>query len=191
MRASLIAALAAALGLTSGCDLGKLPQDPLMRMYTQRKYRPYSQTDFFADGRSMRPAIEGTVPRERPLAMQYASPVVTRAFIEQGHTKYNIVCATCHGVAGKTEASLVSAKFAQKKPPNLYDIERTDLHIFTVIGNGHGLMPAFPDIPLEERWAVVAYLRVLQASQTGKLDTLPDDIKATLQDNTLVPKEKL
>jgi hypothetical protein len=68
----------------------------------------------------------------------------------------------------------------QRRPPNLLEAdvrEFSDARIFHIIGSGYGLMPAYDgNLPVDDRWAVVAYLRALQLSQAVSLDALPADV---------------
>ena len=112
----------AALSLT-GCN----PEDPLMRMYRQKKARPYSQNSTFADGRSMRMPPEGAVSRERILKLEEAMPAMTAELLAKGKKRYDIVCATCHGLTGESDwsahgvkeaGSLVATNFALNPAPS-------------------------------------------------------------------------
>jgi len=60
---------------------------------------------------------------------------------------------------------------------NLQDkriVEMTDGEIFNTITRGKNLMGAYgPIVPVEDRWAIIAYLRALQLSQLGSTNDLP------------------
>jgi hypothetical protein len=55
---------------------------------------------------------------------------------------------------------------------------------------GYGVMPAFPEIPVEERWAVVGYVRSLQVSQRASLEMAPPEVQAKLQSAPAETKEE-
>ncbi len=168
------------LATLTGCEV---PSDFLQRMEVQPKYEYYESTDFFADGRAMRPPPEGTVPRERPVGnpglstgrangqLVSAIPVeVDRALLTLGQKKYNIVCAQCHGVLGDGQ-SIVAENMALRLPPSLLELSgRPAGHFYAAITEGYGVMPSFSgELDTRERWAVVAYVRALQAARNTRL----------------------
>ena len=126
--------------------------DPMER---QPKARAFAANPFFEDGRAMRQPPPGTVPRERIVQNPALTrgqvgdkdvteiPVrLTRALLDLGHRKFDIYCATCHGLVGDGR-SPVAANMALRLPPDLHD--RAGMaagHYFQVIANGFGLMPA-------------------------------------------------
>ncbi len=120
-----------------------------------------------------------------------AIPVgVDGAFVRRGRERYDIYCSPCHGLAGFGDGMV--AKRADEllegtwTPPSSL---HTDLirgrpagHIFNTISNGIRNMPAYgPQIPVEDRWAIVAYVRALQRSQNATVDDVPPDIRAQLR----------
>ena len=104
---------------------------------------------------------------------------VTPEFIERGAQRYAINCAICHGDAGNGKGVtsrygiLNSFNFHQpgSTDPSNAGAYRTDGAIFDVIANGKGLMGGYgANIPVQDRWAIVAYIRALQtAVQEGKV----------------------
>jgi mono/diheme cytochrome c family protein len=181
------ALLALAL-LAAGCDV----LDPMM---VQQKVKPYRPSDFYEDGIPMRPAPAGTVAREdhlpapvatglgpddRPLAV---SPLpVTRQALETGRKQYEIVCGACHGLLGDGD-SPVARNMSLKPPSSLHlKVGNPDGYFYGVITKGFGVMPSYAShLTVEERWAVVAYLRALQLSQRARLEQLAPDERARLQ----------
>jgi mono/diheme cytochrome c family protein len=158
--------------------------DPMER---QPKARAYAANPFFEDGRAMRQPPPGTVPRERIVQNPALTrgwtgerdvteiPVpLTRALLDLGHRKFDIYCATCHGLVGDGR-SPVAANMSLRLPPNLHDRAGMPVgHYYQVIANGFGLMPGYSaELSVEERWAVVAYLRALQLSQNAPLALAP------------------
>jgi mono/diheme cytochrome c family protein len=157
-------------------------EDPLMRMVNQKKARPNHASTFFEDRRVVRVPPAGTVARERRLDLELKAPPMTLDLLRRGQHRYDIVCATCHGLTGEAD-TVVASNFALRHPPSLHEPrlrEKSDEHIFGVIGLGYGLMPSFPDIPVEERWAIVGYVRALQLTQRVSLDAAPPEVRRSL-----------
>jgi len=99
-RASITALLLAICGCTN---------EQLQRMVEQRRFRPYSQSDFFEDGRAMRTSPPGTVPRERNAPPQAGPPGLQPAalpkpiplsMLKDGQREFQATCAACHGLLG-------------------------------------------------------------------------------------------
>ena len=165
--------------------------DPMER---QPKGRAFAANAFFEDGRAMRTPPAGTVPRERivqnPALTQgrvgdtdvTEIPIaLTRAVLETGHRKFDIYCATCHGLVGDGR-SPVAANMSLRLPPNLHERRGMAVgHYYQVVANGFGLMPGYAaELTVQERWAVVAYLRALQISQNAPLALAPPDVREKL-----------
>jgi mono/diheme cytochrome c family protein len=166
-------------------------------MYDQPRYEPYEQSDFFADGMSARPVIAGTVARgelEEDEAFytgksegKFVSELpieVDRALLERGRERFNIYCSVCHGATGKGDGMIVQRGF--RHPPSLHIPRLRDAaagHFFDVITNGFGAMPSYAvPVPPRDRWAIVAYVRVLQLSQDAKIDDVPADERRRLEE---------
>jgi hypothetical protein len=71
-------------------------------------------------------------------------------------------------------------------PPPTFHLDRLrelpDGYFFNVITNGVRNMPSYRhQIPADDRWAIVAYLRALQRSHNATLDDVPEEKRATLQ----------
>jgi mono/diheme cytochrome c family protein len=178
------------LGLASamaGCTTADI--DPMER---QPKVKPYAESTLFADGRAMRQPPAGTVPRERPLEGPEAQasaaalgeqdvtalPVpITRALLDRGRNRFDIYCATCHGLVGDGD-SVVADKMALRVPPSLHTPHARGLTVgalYRVITDGYGVMPSYrAELPLADRWAVVAYVQALQRSQNARLADVPE-----------------
>jgi mono/diheme cytochrome c family protein len=190
--------------LLSGCDENLL--DPMADR--QPKVKPYKESAFWDDGLSMRAPPEGTVPRERsrlgllltaghtPEAGPYslngeavnagfapAIPLPVNAkLLALGRKRFDITCATCHGPLGDGD-SIVARQMALRPPPSLHKYsDRAPGYIYEVISKGFGLMASYAaELTIEERWAVVAYVRALQLSQNVSVDAVPADVRARLQ----------
>lgn len=109
------------------------------------------------------------------------SPVpLTRELLAQGRGRFNIYCAVCHGEDGYAQGIVVRRGFPA--PPSYHDDrlrQVADGYLYDVITRGHGVMLPFADrLTIEERWAVVAYIRALQRSQHVALRDLPAEDQA-------------
>ena len=94
---------------------------------------------------------------------------VTKPVLERGKERYEIFCAMCHGMTGEGDGMIVRRGF--RKPPSYHteELRRAPVgHFFDVITNGWGAMPNYaPQIPTQDRWAIIAYIRALQLSYLG------------------------
>jgi Cytochrome C oxidase, cbb3-type, subunit III len=166
-------------------------------MQDQPKYIPLRPSDFFADGRSARPLIDGTVARGHldEDAAYYTGKgpdgkfldtfpfTVTKDVIERGQQRFNVYCSPCHDRLGNGDGMIVRRGY--RKPPS-YHIDRLrqvpNGYIFDVITNGFGAMPDYAaQIPTTDRWAIVAYVRALQLSQNASINDVPPAGRAQLQ----------
>ena len=165
-------------------------------MHDQPKYIPLRASDFFGDGRSARPLIEGTVARghlnddyalingrgpDGKFVNEFPFPV-TRAVMDRGRQRFNIYCAPCHDQLGNGNGKIVRRGY--RHPPS-YHIDRLrevpNGYIFDVITSGFGAMPDYAaQIQPADRWAIVAYVRALQLAHNGKIDDVPADKRGEL-----------
>ena len=174
------------------CMLALLLVCPLagcrLDMHIQPKYLPYRPTDFFHDGRSERPLVQGTVARGQlrldellytgrengTESNRFPFPI-TRADLERGREQFNIFCTPCHDYAGTGNGMIVQRGFPH--PPS-YHIDRLRSapvgHFFDVMTNGFGAMYSYGSrISPEDRWRIAAYIRALQLSQHAELQDVP------------------
>lgn len=112
------------------------------------------------------------------------SPVeITEAVMERGHQRYDIHCTPCHGAAGDGKG--ITSKYGMVAVANFHDarlVSMTDGEIFNTITNGKNLMgPYGANIKIEDRWAIIAYLRALQRSRLSTMDDVPEPQKAAFQ----------
>lgn len=101
--------------------------------------------------------------REQP------APEISIALLERGHERYTIYCAPCHGPSGDGKGMIVQRGFP---PPPSYHIQRLrdapPQHFFDVITKGFGAMYSYAErVPPADRWAIAAYIRALQRSQSA------------------------
>lgn len=157
-------------------------------MSDQPRYEPFESSTLFADGASVRPRVADTVARNEPIVNDLLhsgridnrfSPTfpftVTEQILERGQQRYNIFCAPCHDVAGTGHG--VITEYGMRTPPSFHDPDLRDEPVgyyFVTITDGTRVMPSYASrIPVEDRWAIVAYIRALQLSQNADTKTLP------------------
>jgi mono/diheme cytochrome c family protein len=160
-------------------------------MANQPKNRPLSPSDFFADGRSERPLLENTVAHgsiaDDELVVgkdSNAFPVpVTQELLVRGKQRYGIFCTPCHGLQG--DGNGMAAVRGMKHPPSYHDDrlrKSPNGYFFDVVTNGFGGMLGYSaQIPVRDRWAIVAYVRALQLSRNAKVSDLPAELKQKLE----------
>ena len=157
-REACCALLLSALAL-AGCD------DQSMRQ--QKRYDTYEPAALWPDGTEARPLPEGVVAQgdlARAAALAQPPPV-TRALLRRGQERYEIFCSPCHGLAGDGDGMIVRAAFPA--PPSYHTARLRAApaqHFFDVITNGYGVMYSYAArVAPQDRWAIVAYIRALQA----------------------------
>jgi mono/diheme cytochrome c family protein len=176
-RPALLLAVVAVL-LAAGCR---------QNMHNQHKVKTLAASDFFPDGQGARPIPAHTVARgdlregwaysgldaaNKPVA-QLPFPL-TREVLLRGEQRFNIYCSPCHDRQGSGHGMIVQRGYKQ---PTSYHIERLRNapvgYFYNVITEGFGVMPSYaPQVPVADRWAIAAYIRVLQYRQTAKLADL-------------------
>jgi len=169
------------------------------KMADQPKAKPLSASDFFADGQSARPLPPDTVSRSDSYNDELLNTgkvngqdstvfpfPVTRPILLRGQELFNAFCSTCHDRTGSANGMVVQNGYAQ--PPALWSdrlINAPVGHFFDVITKGSSLadqMPSYASqISVNDRWAIVAYIRALQLSQHATIDDVPADARKTLE----------
>ena len=151
-------------------------------MYDQSRVKPLAQSDFYSDLRTARTPVDGTVARGQLHEDTYlytgkigANPgdympfVITEADLARGRERFNIYCAPCHSRLGDGNGMVVQRGY--KHPPTYHQerLRKAPLgYFFDVMTNGFGAMPDYSSqIPVEDRWRIVAYIRALQLSQNA------------------------
>lgn len=175
-------------------------------MKRQLKLRPQTANGFFASGLSSHLPQPGTIAQEKPLLVGgkevYSfedAPVntgrvtgttnfielnpfpVTAPLLARGQRQFNIYCAPCHGQTG--EGTGITKKIgAMAIVANLHDkriVQLTDGELFNTVGYGKGVMQGYaPQLTVEDRWAVISYLRALQLSRLGVVTDLAPETQA-------------
>jgi mono/diheme cytochrome c family protein len=187
----------------------RVSDSPLPRLHlvpdmdSQAKFKPQSANPMFADTRAARPAIAGTVARGGLDAGEAfatgragdewvsAFPLaLTEPLLRRGQERYGIYCAPCHGLSGYGDGPVsVRADRLQEgtwTPPSSFHSElvqgRPVGQLYNTIANGIRNMPAYgAQIPVEDRWAIVAYVRALQRSQHARLADVPAELRGQLR----------
>lgn len=170
-------------------------------MDRQPKLRPQAENAFFKDGRSSQLAPVGTVARRAPFennaantgripgTTNYISSIpmpVTAQLLARGQERYTIYCSPCHGALGDGKG--VTSKLGMGVVADLHDhktrhlITAPDGQIFDTITNGKNLMGAYGSVlDINDRWAVVAYVRSLQLARLGAADDIPAADRASIK----------
>jgi hypothetical protein len=187
------AALLSAALVVSGCR-----QD----MHDAPRYDPLEASAVLAGGASAQPLVEGTVARgllnddvllhtgkDGGQAAARFPFAITRADLDRGQERYDIFCAPCHAKTGDGNGMVVQRGFRQ--PPSFHTDRLRQTapgDIFDRITNGFGVMPDYrAQIPADDRWRIVAYLRALQLTQQGTTSDLSAADLARLQAGETAP----
>ncbi|MSR17608.1 MAG: cytochrome c [Phycisphaerales bacterium] len=181
-------------------------------MDLQTKFKTQAVNPLFADGRSMRQPVAGTVARgdERldthyyngVVAGQWATTLPAQAtmslkLLERGQARFNIYCSACHGYAGAgdgmvNQRALALVSNAQGPVDGTVWVTAKSLHdatvtvqpigqLFNTITYGIRNMAGYgTQIPVEDRWAIAAYVKALQRSQDAAVQDVPPQMRAGL-----------
>jgi mono/diheme cytochrome c family protein len=108
---------------------------------------------------------------------------ITEEVLDRGRERYDIYCAPCHSLTGDGNGTIVRQGFPP--PPSLHTSDlrfATAGQMFDAITNGIGEMPDYSqDVPVRDRWAIIAYIRALQLSQNADVMTLPREDRDALE----------
>ena len=174
----------------------KPPIEVFPDMDRQPKIRPQTPSRFFDDGLSSRLPVEGTVARSahyEDIPMNTGKMPGTTNFVElnplpvnevvmeRGRERFAISCLPCHGPIA--DGNGVTKKFGMAIVANLHDkriVQMADGEIFNVITFGRNNMGPYGDkIAVEDRWAIIHYLRALQLARLG----FPEDLQPAQRAN--------
>ena len=159
-------------------------------MDRQPKYKSQTPSSFFTEGRVDRIPPYGTVPfhvaTDQPyrltgkMANMWGTGIpvtVDQKLLARGQERYQINCQVCHGTTGAgngitSQYGLVgAASYHQDKYREMADGE-----IFNTITHGKGQMGPYHHIEVNDRWAIVAYIRALQLAQNAPASLLPAEV---------------
>ena len=167
-------------------------------MHDQPKYRPLRGSELFADKRSARPLVEGTVARGTlredtvfytgKTADGFAAEIpveVTAELLARGQSQFQVFCAPCHGRTGRGDGMVVQRGF---KKPSSYHVDRLRQmpigYFYDVITIGFGAMSDYSaQVSPQDRWAIAAYIRTLQWSQYAPASDVPAEKRAELEES--------
>lgn len=185
--ATIVGLLGAAL-LTAACT---------QKMAVQPYHRPYTPSEVFADGSSARPIPLDTVARGHTQddallftgknsdgqdTTEFPFPIA-REVLLRGRDRYEIYCVPCHGYTGDGDGVVVQRGFNPPPSYNSDSLRQAPVgHFFDVVTNGFGAMPSYSaQLPVEDRWAIIGYIRALQLSQHASLADAEPDAQAQLE----------
>jgi cytochrome c1 len=171
-------------------------------MHDAPRYDPLEASAAFPDGSSARMLVEGTVARgqlnedellhtgktggQPSTVFPFA---IARADLDRGNERYDVYCAPCHSKIGDGNGMVVQRGFRQ--PPSFHSDRLRQAppgYVFDVITNGFGVMPDYrAQIPADDRWRIVAYLKALQLAQQGTTADLSAADLARLQAGETAP----
>jgi outer membrane protein OmpA-like peptidoglycan-associated protein len=192
VRVAALAALTLAGAGCRGQTSRESPIYGIRNMFDQQRYDIQSASEFFKDKRTMRPLPEGVVSHSQEVDVRIADgrladqsgyvmdlPIEAiergggmQALAQRGQERYGIYCSPCHDNTGNGNGIVrqraVAAGYAAFVPPSFHDDKyrhMPDGQLYATIQNGKGNMPPYSQaIPVQDRWAIVAYIRALQLS---------------------------
>lgn len=164
-------------------------------MHDAPRYEPLEASLFFTDGRSARELPAGTVARGllRDDDHLYTGTIqgvladafpmaVTDEVMARGQERFNVFCSPCHGRTGAGDGIIVQRGF--RAPPPIFEDRLRDApvgYFFDVMTNGFGAMQdVASQVPVADRWAITAYIRALQLSQSATEADVPADRRPEL-----------
>jgi len=172
-------------------------------MHNGPRYRPLRVSEFFLNGSSARMPVANTVSRNPltdsdellstgkvngTIANLFPMPV-TIEVLERGRQRYDIFCSPCHGKTGRGDGMIVQR--GMRQPPSFMEERLRNApagYFFDVMTNGFGAMQDYSaQIPVQDRWAIVAYERALQLSQYATVADVPADRRADLDRPATAP----
>lgn len=162
-------------------------------MHDQPKIEPYEAHSFFDNGMGSRIPPAGTVARgwlrdDKALweGKDAAGELIdtlpmdlTADVLARGQERYEIFCSVCHGLTGEGNGMIVQRGFKQPSPFHEERLQEMPVgYFYDVMTNGFGLMSSYAkQVPVQDRWAIAAYVRALQLSQNAALAELPSPIQ--------------
>lgn len=165
-------------------------------MQDQPKCLPLQASAFFVDGRSSRPIPPNTIARGHlndndsfhtgangGTFLNVVPMTITKTMLDRGQQRFDIYCSPCHGALGDGDGMIAKRGF--KIPANFHTDRLRQAppgYLYQVISNGYGAMPDYANqIPhVEDRWAIVAYIRALQLSRNATVADIPSEERSKL-----------
>lgn len=170
----------------------KPPISVQQNMQFQKKFNAQEQNEFFANDMAMRPPVEGTISRGnlrqnselfqgRDENGDFVTEIpfdVTQSFLYRGKDRYDIYCTPCHGITGDGQGIIMTGQYGYVPAPSFHrqaSYDMPDGQFYSAITEGIRSMPAYnTQIKVEDRWAIVAYIRALQESQNVPREELEE-----------------
>jgi mono/diheme cytochrome c family protein len=166
-------------------------------MKRQLKYKPQSASTLFADGRSSRRPVEGTIAQETYHPdTAYSTGIaadntyvalnpepVTKATLERGQAQFDIYCAACHDRTGAghgivpVRSGWIAGNLHEERIVKMVDGE-----IYHVASYGRRTMPGYRfQVAERDRWAIVAYVRALQRASNATINDVPEALRPSVR----------
>jgi cytochrome c len=171
-------------------------------MKDQPRVEPLEESLFYADGSSARMPVEGTIARgqlrlddklyrgvgpDGKFSEQFPMSL-DAALLQRGRERYDIFCSPCHDQSGDGLGMVVRRGF--QRPPTFHETRLVEMpvgYFYDVISHGFNKMSSYASqISVEDRWAIVAYIRALQLRRAAKIDDLPADLQVRLRRREIV-----
>ena len=194
MKSNYLLALLASTALVAGCR-----QD----MHDGPRYEAFEASSTFPDNRASRTAPAGTVARGwlRDDEALYAGKIngetvdqfpfaIDRTDLVRGQERFNIYCTPCHGRLGDGQGMVVQRGLRQAASYHQDRLRQERVgYFYDVITNGFGAMSDYSaQVTVKDRWAIAAYVRVLQLSQYAPLEVVPAAARAALETAAGLPE---
>jgi len=167
-------------------------------MKRQPRLRPQADNAFFANGLSSRAIVQGAIARSMPFEdssintgrlpgstnfVQIIPIPVTAELMARGKERFQIYCSACHSPLG--DGNGIVTKYGMLRAGNYHDpriIRMMDGEIFSAISHGKNLMAAYgSQVEINDRWAIIAYVRALQRTRLGSVEDSPEPVRASLK----------
>ena len=107
---------------------------------------------------------------------------ISKELLQRGKERFTINCAVCHGATGSGNG--IVSQYGLVAVANFQDSRlraMPDGQVFNTITNGKNTMGAYgSNVTVEDRWAIIAYIHALQRSQSGRVDDVPENLRAQL-----------
>jgi len=175
----------------------KPPLEVFPDMKRQAKLRPQKPYPFFADQTTSRLPVPGTIARGTPYEdiplntgripgttnwVETIPRPVTAELLARGRERYTVYCSPCHSAAG--DGNGIITKYGMLRAGNYHDpriVRLSDGEIFNTITQGKNQMASYASqVSLDDRWAIIAYIRVLQRTRLGTPEDVPAEQRAAL-----------
>ena len=181
--------------LFAGCQEAITTNRPIHinpNMDKQERFEAQEANPFFADGRAMRMPVKATVARgflkddtalwtgKTESGAWSSIPVpVTMELLERGQDRYKVFCSVCHGLSGDGKGIIMTGGYGFVPAPTYHSNmlrAQPDGYLYDSLTNGVRSMAGYgSQIPVHDRWAIVAYVRALQRSQYADVSDVPEN----------------